>query len=92
MKSKTCFVIFKRLSIVRNCLQPKSGPINFEKVKTEMEILTTGTEHFFVKLGNMDNDFNEWLVEKELSKEFQNNILSEWLRKVEYVNKQLGEV
>ena len=40
----------------------------------------------------MDNDFNEWLVEKELSKEFQNNILSEWLRKVEYVNKQLGEV
>ena len=51
--------------------------LNLEKLKTEMEILTTRREHFRIKLDSIDNDFNEWLEEKELSEEFKNNILSE---------------
>ena len=51
--------------------------LNFEKLKTEMEILTTSMEHFREKLDSIDNYFNKWLQEKELSKEFKNNILSE---------------
>ena len=42
-----------------------------------MEISTTRREHFRVKLESIDNDFNKWLEEKELSEEFNNNILSE---------------
>ena len=62
---------------------------NLEKLKTEMEVLTTRMEHFRVKLDRIDNNFNEWLEEKELNKEFKNNILSEWYKNVENVNKQL---
>ena len=32
---------------------------NVEKLKTEIEILTTRREHFRVKLDTIDNDFNE---------------------------------
>ena len=42
-----------------------------------MEISTTRREHFRVKLDSIDNDFNKWLEEKELSEEFKNNILSQ---------------
>ena len=52
-----------------------------------MEILTTRREHFREKLDSIDNDFNKWLQEKELSEEFKNNILSEWHKNVENVNK-----
>ena len=62
---------------------------NLEKLKTEMEVLTTRMEHFRVKLDRIDNNFNERLEEKELNKEFKNNILSEWYKNVENVNKQL---
>ena len=67
--------------------------LNLEKLKTKMEILTTRREHFRVKLDSTDNDFNEWLEKKkELSKEFKNNILSEWHKNIENVNKRLEEI
>ena len=48
--------------------------LNLEKLKTEMEILTARREHFRVKLSSIDNDFNKWIQEKELSEELKNNI------------------
>ena len=66
--------------------------LNLEKLKTEMEILTTRREHFREKLDSIDDDFNKWLQEKELRKEFKNNILSEWHKNVENVNKRFEEV
>ena len=48
--------------------------LNLEKLKTEMEILTARSEHFRVKLSSIDNDFNKWIQEKELSEELKNNI------------------
>ena len=64
---------------------------NLEKLKTEMELVATRREHFWVvKLDRIDNDFNEWLEEKELSEEFK-NILSEWHKNVENINKRLEE-
>ena len=33
-----------------------------------MEILTRRREHFRVKLDSIDNDFNKWFQDKELSK------------------------
>ena len=65
---------------------------NLEKLKTEMEVLTTRMEHFRVKLDRIDNNFKERLEEKELNKEFKNNILSEWYKNVENVNKQSEEI
>ena len=41
--------------------------LNLEKLKTEMEILTRRREHFRVKLDSIDNDFNKWFQDKELS-------------------------
>ena len=58
--------------------------LNLEK----LEILTTTREHFKVKLDSIDNDFNKWLEEKKLSEEIKNNILSEWQKNLENVNKQ----
>ena len=52
-----------------------SSSFNLEKLKTEMQILTTRREHFREKLDGIDNDFNKWLQEKELSEEFKNNVL-----------------
>ena len=58
-----------------------------------MKILTTRKDHFKVKLDSIDNDFSECLEkEKELSEEFKINILSEWHKNVENVNKRLEEV
>ena len=39
-----------------------------------MEILTTAREHFGEKLDSIDNDINKWPEEKELSKDYKNNI------------------
>ena len=58
--------------------------LNLEK----LEILTTTRERFKVKLDSIDNDFNKWLEEKKLSEEIKNNILSEWQKNLENVNKQ----
>ena len=66
--------------------------LNLEKLKTEMEILTTRRKHFRVKLDSIDNEFNKWLQKKELREEFKNNILSEWYKIVENINKRLEEV
>ena len=55
--------------------------LNLEKLKTEMEILTTKKEHLRVQLDSTDNDFNEWLQEKELSEEFKNNIFIKMAQK-----------
>ena len=41
--------------------------LNLEKLKTEMEIVTTRKKHFRVKMDSIDNDFNKWIQEKELS-------------------------
>ena len=41
--------------------------LNLEKLKTEMEIVTTRKKHFRVKMDSIDNDFNKWMQEKELS-------------------------
>ena len=41
-----------------------------------MEILAARREHFRVKLDRIDNHFNKWLEEKQLTKEFKTNILS----------------
>ena len=55
-----------------------------------MKILTTSEK---VKLDSIDNDFSECLEKKkELSEEFKINILSEWHKNVENVNKRLEEV
>ena len=66
--------------------------LNLEKLKTEMEILTTRRKHFRVKLDSTDNEFNKWRQKKELREEFKNNILSEWYKIVENINKRLEEV
>ena len=66
--------------------------LNLEKLKTEMEIVTTRKKHFRVKMDSIDNDFNKWIQEKELSQEFKNNILSEWHKNVKNVNKRLEDV
>ena len=58
-----------------------------------MKILTTRKDHFKVKPDSIDNDFSECLEkEKKLSEEFKINILSEWHKNVENVNKRLEEV
>ena len=57
-----------------------------------MEILTTKRENFRVKLHSIDNDFNEWLEVKKLSKEFKINISSEGQKDVKNVYKQMEEI
>ena len=57
-----------------------------------MEILTTRREHFREELDSIDNDFDKWLQEKELSREFKKSILSKWHKNEENVNKRLEEV
>ena len=57
-----------------------------------MEILTTRRKHFRVKLDSVDNDFNKWPEEKQLPEEFESNILSEWQKNVENINKWNEEV
>ena len=39
--------------------------VNLDKLKTEIEVLTTRKEHFnIVKPDSIDNDFDKWLEEK----------------------------
>ena len=66
--------------------------LNLEKLKTERETLTTRREHFRVKLDNIDNYFNRWLEEKELSKESKKYILSERQKNVKNNNKRIEKV
>lgn len=57
-----------------------------------METLTTKRENFRVKLHSIDNDFNEWLEVKKLSKEFKINISSEGQKDLKNVYKQMEEI
>ena len=61
----------------------------YEKLKLEK---LKRREHFRVKLDSIDNDFNKWLEEKELSEEFKNNVLSERPKYIENVNKRIEKI
>ena len=66
--------------------------LNLEKLKTEMEIITTRREHFRLKLDSIDSEFKAWLEMKELSEELENKILLRWQKDVENTNKRIDEV
>ena len=62
------------------------------KLKTNIKILAKKNSSFRAKLDCIDNDFNKWLEEKVLKKEFNNNTLSERQKNLKNINKQLEEV
>ena len=66
--------------------------LNLEKLKTEMEILTTRREHFRLQLDSTDSEFKAWLDSKELVERLENNISLEWQKDVENANSRIEEV